>query len=167
MSQEPLNDDAPLHEELVAYLDGELGAAESRRVEERAAIEPEARRILEGFDRTWHLLDALESPPTGEDFTRTTMEMVALAAAGDAAKVKAEAPRRRRRIWLWTLAGLAGTAAAGFFLVAGLIRDPNAQLLQDLPLLENYDQYRDIDSIEFLHALSDNNLFTKDADDGR
>ncbi len=88
--------------------------------------------------------------------------MVALAAADDNARLKKEVPRARRRARLWTLAGLAVAAAAGYFLVASLAPDPNAQLLQDLRLLENYDQYRDIGSLEFLHALRDNNPFPKD-----
>ncbi len=39
---------------------------------------------------------------------------------------------------------------------------PTAQLLQDLPLLENYDQYRVVGSIEFLRALSAENPFPAD-----
>ena len=90
--------------------------------------------------------------------------MVALAAAADAAKIKVEAPRRRWRMRLLTLAGLAAAAAAGFFIVARLAPDPNAQLLQELPLLENVDEYREIGNIDFLHALMREGLFTKNAD---
>jgi hypothetical protein len=163
MSQNQTDDDAPLREELVAYLDGELSAAESRRVEQRAAAQPDARRMLEEFDRTWHLLDELETPATGEDFTRTTLEMVALAAVDDAAKLKAETPRRRFRAALWGLAGLAAAALIGFLLVQKLLPDPSAALLRDLSLLENYDEYREVGSIDFLRALSDSNLFSKDS----
>ena len=167
MSHDPANDEARLREELVAYLDGGLDAEQSRRIEERAAVEPKARQMLQELDRTWHMLDELESPATSEDFTCTTLEMVALAAAEDAQKAKAERPRRRLRAGLWAAAGLVGAAAAGFLIVSSLIPDPNAQLLQDLPILENYDQYREIDSIDFLRALNNEELFTKDADDGR
>ena len=125
MSHDPLTNDAPVREEVVAYLDGELDVAASRRIEERAAVEPETRRILEEFDRTWHLLDELDATPASDDFTSTTLEMVALAAAADAAKIKVEAPRRRWRMRLLTLAGLAAAAVAGFFLVAGPAPDPN------------------------------------------
>ena len=97
MSHDPANDEGQLREELVAYLDGELDAEQSRRIEERAAVEPGARRMLEELDRTWHMLDELDSPATSEDFTCTTLEMVALAAAEDAQKAKAERPRRRLR----------------------------------------------------------------------
>ena len=90
MPHDPANDEAQLREELVAYLDGELDAEQSRRIEQRAAVEPDARRMLEEFDRTWHMLDELDALPTSEDFTRTTLEMVAVAAAEDAEKAKAE-----------------------------------------------------------------------------
>jgi len=167
MSHDSADDEAQLREELVAYLDGELDAEQSRRIEERAAVEPNARHMLEELDRTWHMLDELDSPPTSEDFTCTTLEMVALAAAEDVQEAKAQRPRRRLRAGLWAAGGLLGAAAAGFLIVTSLIPDPNAQLLQDLPILENYDQYREIGSIEFLRALNNAELFTKDADDGR
>ena len=167
MSHDPANDETQLREELVAYLDGELDAEQSRRIEQRAAAEPDARRMLEELDRTWHMLDELDAPATNEDFTRTTLEMVALAAVGDAEKAKAEAPAAASAGRLWAAAGLAAAAAAGFLIVASLIPDPNAQLLQDLPILENFDQYREIESIDFLRALNNEKLFTEDADDGR
>jgi len=167
MSHDPANDEAQLREELVAYLDGELDAEQSRKIEERAAVEPNARHMLQELDRTWHMLDELDSPATSEDFTCTTLEMVALAASEDAQKAKAQRPRRRLRAGLWAVAGLVGAAAAGFLIVASLIPDPNAQLLQDLPIVENYDQYRKIGSIDFLRSLNKEELFTRDADDGR
>jgi len=167
MSHDPANDEAQLREELVAYLDGELDAEQSRRIEQRAAVEPDARRMLEELDRTWHMLDELDTPATSEDFTCTTLEMVALAAADDAQKAKAERPRRRLRAGLWAAAGLVAAATAGFLIVTSLIPDPNAQLLQDLPILENYDQYHEIGSIDFLRALNKENLFAEDADDRR
>ena len=163
MPHDPADDGAQLREELVSYLDGELNAEESRRIEERAALEPDARRMLEELDRTWQMLDALDTPVTSEDFTRTTLEMVALAAAEDVAKAKTEAPRRRLRTGLWAAAGLVAAAAAGFFLVASLLPDPNVQLLKDLPILENFEQYREVDSIEFLRDLNEARLFADDA----
>ncbi len=166
MSHEPANDESQLREELVAYLDGELDAEQSRRIEQRAAVEPDARRMLEELDRTWHMLDELDAPVTREDFTCTTLEMVAVAAVDDAQKARAQGPRRRLRAALWAVAGLVGAAAAGFLIVTSLIPDPNAQLLQDLPILENFDQYREVDNIEFLRALNKNNLFPEDGDAG-
>ena len=90
MSHEPANDESQLREELVAYLDGELDAEQSRRIEQRPAVEPDARRMLEELDRTWHMLDELDAPATREDFTCTTLEMVAVAAVEDAQKARAQ-----------------------------------------------------------------------------
>ena len=50
----------------------------------------------------------------------------------------------------------------GLRVVAALAPDPNAQLLRDLPLLENLDQYKAVGSIEFLRALEANNPFPKE-----
>jgi anti-sigma factor RsiW len=165
-SRNPVNGEQ-LREELVAYLDGELDAEHSRRIEQRASEEPEARRMLEEFDRTWHMLDDLEGQPTSEDFTRTTLAMVAQAASDDVAKDKAEVPRRRRRAALWIAAGMISAAAAGFLITAAVAPDPNAQLLRDLPVLENFDRYQDVGSVEFLRALNTEKLFAEDADDSR
>ena len=167
MPHDPTNDEAQLREELVAYLDGELDAEQSRRIEQRAAVEPDARRMLEELDRTWHMLDELDTPPTSEDFTCTTMEMVALAAAEDAEKAKAQRPRRRLRAACGPRRGCSPRRRPASCSSTSLVPDPNAQLLQDLPILENYDQYREIDSIEFLRALNNEKLFAEDADEGR
>lgn len=163
MSHDPANDKTKLREELVAYLDGELDGEQSRRIEQRAAVEPEARRMLEELDHTWQMLDELDARPAREDFTCTTLEMVALAAAADAEKAKAAAPRRCLRARLWAAGGLVGAAAAGFLIVTSLIPDPNAQLLQNLPIVENFDRYREIDSIDFLRALNAKKIFKEDA----
>ena len=40
-----------------------------------------------------------------------------------------------------------------------MLPDPNRQLLQDLPVLENLDQYREIDSLDFLRLAAHEKLF--------
>ena len=160
-----LNDSDPFREELVAYLDGELDAEQSRKVEERAATDPDTRRALEELDRSWHLLDDIDASITNEDFTRTTLEMVALAAADDAKRAKVEAPRRRSRRWLIAVASVVAASLAGFGLVYAFVPDPNAQILHDLPLLENLDQYRQVDDIKFLRSLQGEKRFASEAED--
>ena len=167
MPQQPGNDDLDFREELVAYLDGELGAEQIRKIEQRLADDPEARRALQGLERSWHLLDELGAPAVDEDFTRTTLEMVALAAGKDASRIRAEAPRRRRRWRIAAAGGLLAAALAGLAAAGLLAPDPNRQLLQDLPVLENLDQYRQIDGVEFLRMLNREKLFTEDIDDGQ
>jgi anti-sigma factor RsiW len=165
MSQEPAKDDSQLREELVAYLDGELDAERSRRIEQQLADDPETRRAMQELDRTWHLLDELDAPAVDEDFTRTTLEMVAVAAVEDAENLEVEVPRRRRRRWVFVGGGLLAAALAGFLAVYLAAPDPNAQLLHDLPMLENFDQYRQVDNAEFLRTLDHEKLFTEDVDD--
>jgi hypothetical protein len=165
MPDDRSQDDAGLREDLVAYLDGELEAAESRRIEARLANEPGVRRMLQELDGTWSLLDELNTSPPDEHFTQTTLEMVALAADEDVARGRAEAPRRRRRRWLAAAGILLAAAAAGFAGVALLAPDPNAQLLRDRAVLENLDQYRQIDGVEFLRMLSREKLPAEEADE--
>jgi len=84
MSQEPVEVDYtqpdPLEERLVAYLDGELDDAQAREIEELLATDPKAREILAGLERTWSLLDKLSPGQVDDAFTRTTIEMVSVAA---------------------------------------------------------------------------------------
>jgi hypothetical protein len=159
MNSDPSNTELPLDEQLVAYLDGELDAESGRRIEALLASDPDVRRRLQSLERTWDLLDELDAAPVGEPFTQTTLEMVAVAAHEDVERSRAEAPLRRRR-WLWTIGGsLLAAVAVGFLAVAVLWPDPNRQLLQDLPVLENFDEYRQVESIEFLHELRKKGLF--------
>ncbi|MEN6557757.1 MAG: hypothetical protein ABFC54_06220 [Thermoguttaceae bacterium] len=152
-----------LDEQLVAYLDGELSLEESRQIEAMLAGDAEARRRLQEMERTWELLDDLDALPAGNQFARSTLEMVAVSARQDIERSQAEAPRRRRRRMLNL--GVAMTAAAllGFFLVWWLQPNPNRALLRDLPILENLDPYRQVKSLDFLQKLRDAKLFSQNA----
>lgn len=160
---------SPLEERLVAYLDGELDDAEVREVEELLATDPKARELLADLERTWALLDQLTPRGLDELFARTTIKMVSMAAADDLARQQSEIPRRRRRQW-WIGAGcILGAALAGFLAVAWLWPDPNRQLLQDLPVLEDLDELQHVfnkdDDIAFLRLLQQEGLFVADAPD--
>jgi len=174
MSHEPIEVDdgspSPLEERLVAYLDGELDDAEVRQVEEMLAADSGARDVLARLERTWSALDKLSPASVDEVFTRTTLEMVSIKAADDLALQQAEVPRRRRRRRILGAAYLTALAVAGFVAVALWWPNPNRQVLDDLPLLENLDEYQHVfskedDGIRFLHLLKQNRLFVKDAAD--
>jgi anti-sigma factor RsiW len=162
----PISQPATIEEQLVAYLDGELDHERTVQVEALLARDPGAREELIRLERTWSLLDGLERPQVDETFTRTTIEMVAVAEEEKLARERAEAPRRRRRRWLIGGAGLLGAVLAGFFAVVLLRPDPDRQLIEDLPLLLDYDEYNQIDDVEFLKMLHEQKLFTKDTPDG-
>ena len=162
MNDDLSNGATPLDEQLVAYLDGELDAESSRRIDELLATDAEVRRRLQEMERTWDLLDDLDTVPVGGQFSQTTLEMVAVAARDDVEQSLAEAPRRRRRRWMAIGGGLLAAVVAGFLAVV-LLMDPNRQLLEDLPVLENLDQLRPVDTIEFLKMLRDAGLFSNEA----
>jgi anti-sigma factor RsiW len=170
MADEPLSTNptigpAALEEQLVAYLDGELDHERAEQVEALLARDPNARQELTRLERTWSLLDGLERQQVDETFTRTTIEMVAVAEREKLDLQRAEAPRRRRRRWLIGGAGLLGAVLVGFLGVALLRPDPDRQLLEDLPLLVDYDEYNQIDDLKFLQLLYEQGLFTKDTRD--
>lgn len=163
-SIEPTEPDG-FEERLVAYLDGELDPQAAQEVEALIATDATARRTLERLDRTWRLLDGLDRHEVDEQFTQSTLEMVAVAAEQDVQRQREEVPRRRRRR---RLLGLLGALAAGFlaFLAVAAFRpDPNRRLLEDLPAIEDLDEYRQIDDVEFLRELRDKGLFVRGADD--
>jgi hypothetical protein len=151
-----------LEEQLVAYLDGELDAAESRRIEQLLAGSDEVRQRLQGLERSWELLDQLDRAEVGDCFTRTTLEMVSLVATEDVRQSQALLPVRRRRRWLWGAAAVLAAGLAGFVAVALYWPDRNRRLLQDLPLLEDLDAYRRVESLKFLQTLADSQLFDQD-----
>lgn len=158
MATEPEKTESSLEEQLVAYLDGELDAESVRRIEERLATEPEVRDALNRLERTWDMLDELGSTPVGESFTRTTLEMVTVAAEKDVEQALAKVPmRRRRRHWLIG-AGILSAVVVGFFAVFLAMPNANRQLLEDLPLIENLDEYREVDDISFLRLMKEKGL---------
>jgi hypothetical protein len=44
--------------------------------------------------------------------------------------------------------------------------EPNRELVRDLPVIERIDDYRNIDSMEFLQSLQSEGLFAAEVDDG-
>ncbi len=166
MSTEPHKSESTLEEQLVAYLDGELDAEDARRIEERLAFEPGVRETLQRLERTWECLDVLDAPPVDDRFTRSTLEMVAVDAEKQLQQLADEAPRRRRRRRLAILGGLVAAAALGFGGVMALAPNPNQQLIEDLPVLENLDEYRQADNLQFLMQLRDADLFGEEQHDG-
>jgi len=147
--------DTVADEQLVAYLDGELDDQASRRVEALLASDPKLRQQAVQLERSWEVLGHVSRFEVDERFTQSTLEMVAVAAEEEVRKQEEEAPQRTRRRWLLGSAALAAAVATGFLAATILWPDPNRRLLEDLPVLERFEQYRQIDDIHFLHELED------------
>ncbi|HXT60572.1 MAG TPA: hypothetical protein VN699_18160 [Pirellulales bacterium] len=156
---------SPLREQLVAYLDGELDAASSREIERRLAREPEVQQELQQLQQTWDLLDRLPQAEVNATFTRSTVEMIALAVEDDVRQLEAAPPRQQRRRRLLKAAGLLAAGACGFAAVRFCWPEPNRRLLQDLPVLEHLEAYRQTPDLEFLKRLNAEGLFSEEPSD--
>jgi hypothetical protein len=154
-----------LDETLVAYLDGELDDTAARALEERLARDPKVRDRLRALSGSWDLLDALPRAMLDEKFARTTVQMVSLAASEDLAgeQVRAQAHKRRR----WMVGAICALAAAmvGFAAFMFAFPDPNAELLADLPLVENLDAYDSVESVDFVRKLYSAGVFGDESGD--
>ncbi len=161
----PLFEDDKVREELVAYLDGELSPDDAQRVERRLAEDTTYRQALQELEKTWDLLDTLPRAEPGDEFTRTTVEMVALSAAAEVEQLKLQARRRHRLALAASVAAVIAGALAGFGAVYWKVTEPNRQLVRDLPVLENMEYYRHADSLEFLRRLEQEGLFDGEVSD--
>lgn len=151
-----------IRDDLVAYLDGELSAEEAARIERLVEQDARVREELQRLAETWDWLDVLDRPTVDEDFTRTTIEMVAQSAASEVVS-QSETESRRRVV----LAGVAvvGTLLAlfvGWRVAHFFWENPNKWLIEHYAVIENQDYYRHVESLSFLRLLRDNGLFRSD-----
>jgi len=161
-SPHPTEKREQLHEELSAYLDGELNEESRRKLEERLARDPAYRGELQQLQQTWEMLDKLPQAKVDEKFTQTTLEMAAIVAAQETSAGGEQASWLDRRRW-WLVAGSAVAALLGGFAVGRCCwPSPNQALLRDLPVLENLDEYREVHDIDFLRRLSREKIFAED-----
>jgi anti-sigma factor RsiW len=164
------SDQARNTENLIAYLDGELNDASAAEVEQQLAGDPALRREIEQLTRTWELLDVLPSSRASSEFTsktmtaiRTTQAPLVTGTEGESTEVVPARPTARiLRQWLLRLAGLAGLMFVAFLAFQGAARrerDPVDELLTELPVIERLDQYREVESVDFLKQLQTSGLF--------
>lgn len=148
--------------DLVAYLDGELDADQTRAVEDRLSRDAEYRRQLRELQQTWDLLDQLPTAEVDDRFTQTTLAMVAVSAAEDVDQAQQRQVSTRRR-WWWTGSLAAAVAfVIGYAAVSMVVSRENRRLLRDLPVIQRLDEYRYADSVEFLRLLEREGIFAED-----
>ncbi|MCC7337522.1 MAG: hypothetical protein IT422_20715, partial [Pirellulaceae bacterium] len=138
-------------ETLVAYLDNELSPAQRQRIEASLPVEPELRRRLAELQSSWELLGDLPSPSPRRDLTQTTIAMVSLSLEQEA---------RTWSRWLsdnrFVVVGLGGLIMmlVGAASSRALTQYMTRQILANLPSIVDFPALQNIDSTEFLHALS-------------
>ena len=161
-----LSAEEAIDEEIVAYLDGELDRERAARVEQQLADDPTYRARLARLQQAWDMLDKLGRTEADESFTQSTMSMVSVKAE-EQSQEEAQQQRSRRNL-AWAGAGLAALAVAitSYAIVRHRLDEPNRALVRDLPVIERIDDYRNIDSVEFLQSLQSEGLFAAEVDDG-
>ncbi|MBX3421182.1 MAG: hypothetical protein KF752_06460 [Pirellulaceae bacterium] len=139
-------------ETLVAYLDGELPDEEVARFEQRLANDHALQRQLKTMQQSWDLLDELPRVEPKLKLAESTIELVTLSILQQRHTSRWSQLARYR----WPLLAVAMLL---MFCVGSLWARARSltqadQLLRDLPLLVRYDQFRSIDSSQWLQRLA-------------
>ena len=156
----PTTDDDEL---LTAYLDGELDEQQVVAVEQRLTEDKAFHLRMQEMQSAWEMLDQLPQAVPADSFVKTTMELTAL-------KPQPEAKIswwNRRRIWVAAMLTLPFLLfAANYMITRDALEQPRRQLINDLPLIENFDRYQKVisagspeDGIKFLERLSRSGTF--------
>lgn len=148
-------------ENLTAYLDGELADDVASVIEQKLTRSEVARREVDILSRTWDLLNLLPRPSVSEEFSRKTMSMARLEnepASLDWYTTSVRWSRRVAALAAWSVI-LWLVAWAGYSLTNRWIPDPSRQLVEELPLIKNLDNYREVGGVEFLRQLQSHDPF--------
>jgi len=151
----------PLDEQLVAYLDGELSEPERIAVEDRLADDESFRLRLRALEQSWDMLDMLPVVEASDQFTRTTVEMTVVSAEEEAHTQQFQIKRRRRVGLVLGIAGIILVAAVTYVVTMRRLNRENRELVRDLPVIENVDQYHMVEDVEFLKRLAEEGLFVE------
>jgi hypothetical protein len=141
-------------DELVAYLDGELTADECRRVERRLASDAEYRRRLTELEQAWSALEALPPTVVGDDFARTTIEMIAVVAEREVTEQTAKQTAGSRRQTYWMAAAGLAIALAAFAVARAFAPSQNHALVADLPVITQLDVLTEVGDVDYLRGLA-------------
>lgn len=150
--------------DLVAYLDGELSAEQSAEIELRLANDPVLRERLAQLQKTWDLLGTIPATRLDETFTQSTVELVATRVDSDWAQARKRLLRSRGVQAIALSLIVAGSIGIGYGASRYRQEAPNRQLLDDLPVIERVDMYRNAQELEFLVRLAEEGLFDESMD---
>jgi hypothetical protein len=117
------------------------------------------------MERAWDLLDNLGRTEADDSFTHSTVAMVALKAQDEVEADKQAASRKRALVWGGLGAVALVAALSAYIVVDRELNEENRELVRDLPVIERLDEYRNIESVEFLERLHKEGLFAAEVDD--
>ncbi len=163
---EIVGNDDPQITELVAYLDGELPEQDADRVERMLQDNAPLRRDAECLDRTWQLLDSLESATASGEFTQKTLSSICAIAESGESGVQNTGRWSLKKLLpgtllskglIWCLAGFLA-CSAGLMLSRKARREQpdstDALILKDLDLYLRYPKLWRIPDVQFLKDVS-------------
>ncbi len=146
----------------VAYLDGELNEEETRGIEQLLASNEVARHDMESLATAWELLDDLPRPNAPKDFAEKTIATL---------KMEEQQTPLQEQAWFQKATQIGGLVAgvavvlfcgvAGFLVARSVPPSRADAMLQEYPLLEHFDSYREISSADFLTRLQKSEEWTK------
>jgi anti-sigma factor RsiW len=152
-------------ENLTAYLDGELEEKLAAEIEHKLTRSEVARREVDILSRTWDMLSLLPRTNVAADFSQKTMAIAKQAegpALLDRSKQWLVHGRRAAFLAAWA-AGICVAAAVGFRITNQWVPDESRLLVEELPIIENLDSYREIGDVEFLQQLRRTHVFDQEA----
>lgn len=137
-----------LDEQLTAYLDGELTASESARIEQRLVEEESVRRRLAELRQAYEYLDQLPETPHNHAFTQSTIAMVVeelkRVPSEPVARPQTLAPKKNWFAWPSVVAPIALMALLGSILGAALATLQTRTELKKLDLIANLPGMQDV-----------------------
>lgn len=139
-------------EVLVAYLDGELDAAQAQQIDQQISTHADLRKRINQLRMTWDLLEELPVNLPSPRFAETTLEMAALSLAAEPKSALSRLFNNGSRI---AIAAISLIFFSG--IVVSRVRQTRIdhQLLSDLPILVDWRALSNIDSQEWLKVLVD------------
>src|SRR6185503_18182380 len=152
MTNDQLAETTPLDEEIVAYLDGELDSESEARIVRRLSEDATYRSRLGQLQQAWDLLDNLRGTEADDEFTASTVAMVAVQAEQESKSQQVRIVRQRSLAWLALTAVVLLSAACGYIVLNRRVTRDDRNLVRDLPVIERVDEYRYIDDVAFLQA---------------
>ncbi len=144
----------PHVELMVAYLDGELSPEEAAGVERRLGSDESFRSEMRRVEAAWEALDHLPVATVDDDFSKTTLALVASdVREGLEARTRAlPVVRTRRKRFSWF--GAATVAVLGFLCLRLVSAGPDRWLIRDLPEIYYIDVYTQFQDAELLPGIA-------------